>query len=128
MKFFFYLLSSCLCFFSVGVIISLNPVYSVLFLVGCFFVIAALLLIVGADFLALCYVIVYVGAVAVLFLFVVMMLNIRTIEWFKVNVRFFPLSFFFLILFVLKFVVSYFETFFSEVFPFFFFYRFIFIL
>lgn len=120
MNLFFYLLSISLCFFSVGVIISLNPVYSVLFLVGCFFVIATFLLLAGADFLALCYIIVYVGAVAVLFLFVVMMLNIRTIEWFKVNVRFFPLSFFFLILFVLKFVISYFETFFLTIFPFFF--------
>ena len=102
MKFFIYLLSISFCFFSVGVIISLNPVYSVLFLVGCFFVIALFLLLAGADFLALCYVIVYVGAVAVLFLFVVMMLNIRTIEWFKVNVRIFPLSFFFFILFCFK--------------------------
>jgi NADH-quinone oxidoreductase subunit J len=57
-----------------------NPVHSVLFLILAFFNAAALFLIAGAEFLAMILVIVYVGAVAVLFLFVVMMLDINTEE------------------------------------------------
>jgi NADH-quinone oxidoreductase subunit J len=53
-----------------------NPVHSVLFLIVAFFNVAALFILIGAEFLAMILVIVYVGAVAVLFLFVVMMLNI----------------------------------------------------
>ena len=59
------------------VITSRNPVHSVLFLILAFFNAAALFLIAGAEFLALTLVIVYVGAVAVLFLFVVMMLDVN---------------------------------------------------
>jgi len=61
-----------------GLVITVrNPVHSVLFLILCFFNAAGLFLLVGAEFLALILVIVYVGAVAVLFLFVVMMLDIN---------------------------------------------------
>jgi NADH-quinone oxidoreductase subunit J len=59
------------------VIAARNPVHSVLFLIMAFFNAAALFLLLGAEFLALILVIVYVGAVAVLFLFVVMMLDIN---------------------------------------------------
>jgi NADH-quinone oxidoreductase subunit J len=58
------------------VVTARNPVHSVLFLILAFFNAAALFLIAGAEFLAMILVIVYVGAVAVLFLFVVMMLDI----------------------------------------------------
>ena len=58
------------------VVVSRNPVYSVLFLILAFFNAAALFVLMGAEFLAFILVIVYVGAVAVLFLFVVMMLDI----------------------------------------------------
>jgi NADH-quinone oxidoreductase subunit J len=58
------------------VVTSRNPVHSVLFLILAFFNAAALFLIAGAEFLAMILVIVYVGAVAVLFLFVVMMLDV----------------------------------------------------
>src|ERR1700690_383141 len=57
-----------------------NPVHSVLFLILAFFNAAALFLIAGAEFLAMILVIVYVGAVAVLFLFVVMMLDVDFIK------------------------------------------------
>jgi NADH-quinone oxidoreductase subunit J len=57
-----------------------NPVHSVLFLILAFFNAAALFLIAGAEFLAMILVIVYVGAVAVLFLFVVMMLDVDFAE------------------------------------------------
>ncbi|MDH5187521.1 MAG: NADH-quinone oxidoreductase subunit J [Rhodospirillaceae bacterium] len=62
------------------VISAKNPVHSVLFLILAFFNAAGLFLLLGAEFLAMLLVIVYVGAVAVLFLFVVMMLDINTTE------------------------------------------------
>jgi len=62
------------------VIASRNPVHSVLFLILAFFNAAALFILLGAEFLALILLIVYVGAVAVLFLFVVMMLDIEFAE------------------------------------------------
>ena len=62
------------------VISSRNPVHSVLFLILAFFNAAALFVLLGAEFLAMILVIVYVGAVAVLFLFVVMMLDINFAE------------------------------------------------
>ncbi|RME68447.1 MAG: NADH-quinone oxidoreductase subunit J [Alphaproteobacteria bacterium] len=63
-----------------GVIVARNPVHSVLFLILAFFSSAALFVLLGAEFLAMILVIVYVGAVAVLFLFVVMMLDINFAE------------------------------------------------
>ena len=62
------------------VISARNPVHSVLYLILAFFNTAALFLLLGAEFLAMILIIVYVGAVAVLFLFVVMMLNINFAE------------------------------------------------
>jgi len=59
------------------VVVSRNPVYSVLFLILAFINAAVLFLLIGAEFIAMILVIVYVGAVAVLFLFVVMMLDIN---------------------------------------------------
>jgi NADH-quinone oxidoreductase subunit J len=62
------------------VVLSRNPVHSVLWLILAFFNAAGLMILVGAEFIAMLLVIVYVGAVAVLFLFVVMMLNIDFAE------------------------------------------------
>jgi NADH-quinone oxidoreductase subunit J len=73
---FFYIFAVILVASAVMVVTSRNPVHSVLFLILCFFNAAALFLIAGAEFLAFILLIVYVGAVAVLFLFVVMMLDI----------------------------------------------------
>jgi NADH-quinone oxidoreductase subunit J len=64
----------------VMVIAARNPVHSVLFLILAFFNAAGLFVLLGAEFLALVLIIVYVGAVAVLFLFVVMMLDINFVE------------------------------------------------
>ena len=72
----FYVFAAILVASAVMVVTSRNPVHSVLFLILAFFNAAALFLIAGAEFLAMILVIVYVGAVAVLFLFVVMMLDI----------------------------------------------------
>ena len=73
----FYLFSAILIGSAAAVVTSRNPVHSVLFLILAFFNAAALFLIAGAEFLAMILVIVYVGAVAVLFLFVVMMLDVN---------------------------------------------------
>jgi NADH-quinone oxidoreductase subunit J len=73
----FYLFGSVLTLSALGVITSRNPVYSVLFLVLCFFSAACIWLLLEAEFLAITLVLVYVGAVMVLFLFVVMMLDIN---------------------------------------------------
>jgi len=72
----FYLFAAILVASAVMVIAARNPVHSVLFLILCFFNAAGLFLLIGAEFVAMILVIVYVGAVAVLFLFVVMMLDI----------------------------------------------------
>lgn len=73
----FYLFSFIMIASAFMVILSRNPVHSVLFLILCFFNSAGIFLILGAEFLAFILVIVYVGAVAVLFLFVVMMLDVE---------------------------------------------------
>ncbi len=77
---FFYLFSVVACAAAVMVISSRNPVHSVLFLILTFFNAAGLFILAGAEFLALILVVVYVGAVAVLFLFVVMMLDVDFTE------------------------------------------------
>jgi NADH-quinone oxidoreductase subunit J len=73
---FFWVFSAILLGSAAMVVTSRNPVHSVLFLILAFFNASALFLIAGAEFLAMILVIVYVGAVAVLFLFVVMMLDV----------------------------------------------------
>jgi NADH-ubiquinone oxidoreductase chain 6 len=62
------------------VITSTNPVISVLFLISVFINAAGYLLLLGVGFIGISYLIVYIGAIAILFLFVVMMLNIRLVE------------------------------------------------
>jgi NADH-quinone oxidoreductase subunit J len=76
----FYLFASLVIFSGALTILSRNPVHSVLWLIVAFFNAAGLMLLVGAEFIAMLLVIVYVGAVAVLFLFVVMMLDIDFAE------------------------------------------------
>ena len=78
--FFFYLYAIVTIASAVMVITARNPVHAVLFLILCFFSAAGLFLLQGAEFLAMILVIVYVGAVAVLFLFVVMMLDVDFAE------------------------------------------------
>lgn len=76
----FYVFSIVLLAAAVGVISSRNPVHAVLLLILCFFSASSLMIILGAEFIAMLLVIVYVGAVMVLFLFVVMMLNVNFAE------------------------------------------------
>jgi NADH-quinone oxidoreductase subunit J len=87
-----YLFSSLTAISSLMVIRSENPVHSVLFLILAFFNSAGLLLLLEVEFLAMLLVIVYVGAVAVLFLFVVMMLNIKASNETGDLLRFLPIG------------------------------------
>ena len=77
---FFYLFAGVMLTSGLMVVVSRNPVYSVLFLILAFFNAAGMFVLIGAEFLAMLLVVVYVGAVAVLFLFVVMMLDINFAE------------------------------------------------
>jgi len=76
----FYVLSAIAVISALAVITARNPVHSVLFLILTFFTSAGLFVLLGAEFLAMLLVVVYVGAVAVLFLFVVMMLDVDFAE------------------------------------------------
>jgi len=80
MEFLFFLFSSIILTGGLVVITARNPIHSVLFMMLVFINVVFLLLFLEVEFLSLTFVIVYVGAVAVLFLFVVMMLNIKITE------------------------------------------------
>jgi NADH-quinone oxidoreductase subunit J len=88
----FYIFAALAVAAGVLVVSSRNPVHSVLFLILAFFNAAGLFVLIGAEFLAMILVIVYVGAVAVLFLFVVMMLDIDFANLRGGFVRFLPIG------------------------------------
>src|ERR1700712_4735196 len=88
----FYLFAVLLIASGAITILARNPVHSVLWLIVAFFNAAGLMVLVGAEFIAMLLVIVYVGAVAVLFLFVVMMLDIDFAELRAGFIRNFPLG------------------------------------
>src|ERR1700761_2096939 len=86
----FYLFSAILIASAFMVITARNPVHSVFFLILAFFNAAGLFVLLGAEFLAMILVIVYVGAVAVLFLFVVMMLDVDFAELKRGSLQYLP--------------------------------------
>ena len=88
----FYLFSSVAILSGIMVIRARNPVHSVLFLIFVFCNVAGLLILLGLDFFAMIFLVVYVGAIAVLFLFVVMMLNIKLVEINENILRYLPIG------------------------------------
>ena len=90
----FYLFSTILVVSAFRVITAKNTVHSVLFLILSFFTASGLFVLLGAEFIAMLLVIVYVGAVAVLFLFVVMMLNVNRTATDKQFARYIPIGLF----------------------------------
>lgn len=66
--------------FGILTIIEKNPIFSVLYLIGLFLSISSLLIIIGFSFIGLAYILVYVGAISILFLFILMLINIRISE------------------------------------------------
>jgi NADH-quinone oxidoreductase subunit J len=93
------------------VIVVQNSVYSVLFLVCSFISAASLLFILECEFLALLFVIIYVGAIAVLFLFVVMMLDIKTVNLTKNTTKYFPFGSFISVVFLFEILTVIFKNF-----------------
>ena len=89
---FFWLFSGMLIVSALTVITARNPVHSVLFLILAFVNAAGLFLLMGAEFLGMILIVVYVGAVAVLFLFVVMMLDVDFAEMKQGFVRYLPIG------------------------------------
>src|SRR5213594_1853852 len=89
---FFYLFAGVCVASAIMVIVSRNPVHSVLFLILAFVNASGLFVLMGAEFLAMILVVVYVGAVAVLFLFVVMMLDIDFAELRSGFMRYLPIG------------------------------------
>ena len=90
----FYLFSAMVLFSALMVITARHPVHAVLFLILAFFNSAGLMILLGAEFLAMLLVVVYVGAVAVLFLFVVMMLDVDMTVFRQNYSKFLPLGLF----------------------------------
>jgi NADH-quinone oxidoreductase subunit J len=88
----FFIFATVLVCAALGVILSRNPVYSALLLVLCFFNSAVIWILLDAEFLGIVLVLVYVGAVMVLFLFVVMMLDINVEELRKEFIGYWPLT------------------------------------
>lgn len=82
--------ASVLC--GILVIISKNPIVSVLFLIGLFVTIAGYLMMLGINFIGLSYLLVYVGAVSILFLFILMLINVRVSELVTDNSNSIPLA------------------------------------
>ena len=98
----FYIISSITVLSCLSVVFSSNPVHSVLFLIFTFFNVSILFLFSNAEFLAMTLIIVYVGAVAVLFLFVVMMLNINEVLIKEGFLKYFPFGFILITIFLLE--------------------------
>lgn len=88
----FYVFAAITIASGVMVVSSRNPVHSVLFLILAFFNAAGLFVLIGAEFIAMILVVVYVGAVAVLFLFVVMMLDINFVELRQGFMKYLPIG------------------------------------
>ena len=88
----FYLMAAVTLASGIAVVSAKNPVHSVLFLIAAFFSAAGLFVLLGAEFLAMLLVVVYVGAVAVLFLFVVMMLDVDFAQLRQGFARYMPIG------------------------------------
>jgi len=85
--------------FGITVIVNKSPIGSLLFLIGLFASISVYLILSGLTFIGFSYLIVYIGAVSILFLFILMLINIRTSELQSNNVNSIPLALFITILF-----------------------------
>lgn len=93
------IVSICSIVCGIFVIISKNPIISVLFLIGLFFNISAYLMLIGMNFIGISYLLVYVGAVSILFIFILMLINIRVSELLSETNNTIPLAIIIVILF-----------------------------
>lgn len=101
-----FLLFSAFCLLAaLMVILSKNSVYSAFFLILCFFNVSCLLMLMELEYIAIVCLIIYVGAISILFLFVIMLLNLRVSALKNPNTQFAPLVLLFCILFVCFFIL-----------------------
>jgi NADH-quinone oxidoreductase subunit J len=103
----FYLFAVCVIAGGLFTVISRNPVHSVLWLILSFLSAAGLFVLLGAEFVAMLLIIVYVGAVAVLFLFVVMMLDIDFAELKAEMAKYMPLALLIGVIILMQFVMAF---------------------
>ena len=87
---FFYFFSFVLILSALMTVLSQNSIYSVLFLVLSFVSSSSILFLLECEYISLIFIIIYVGAIAVLFLFVVMMLDVKTVYLAKDSLKYFP--------------------------------------
>jgi NADH-quinone oxidoreductase subunit J len=98
----FYIFSAFCLISTVFVIFSKNPVFSILFLIFTFFNVSCILFLFDFEFIPISFIVIYVGAIAVLFLFVLMMLNIKLTELLETSINFFPVILFIAIVFIFE--------------------------
>ena len=103
---FFYFFSCVLLISSVMIILSQNSIYSVLFLVLSFVSSSSILFLLECEYISLIFIIIYVGAIAVLFLFVVMMLDIKTVYLAKDSLKYFPFGSFLGLVFLIEILIA----------------------
>lgn len=101
-NFFVFLLSTLILLNAIMIITNKNPIHSILFLVLVFVLTTGFLLILGVEFIAMLFLVVYVGAITVLFLFVVMMLNIKIVELNERFLKYLPIGLFIGIIFFME--------------------------
>lgn len=104
----FYIFSFFSIVFALCIVVSKNPVHSILSLILVFFNVAGFFIVLGVEFLGILFIIVYVGAVAVLFLFVIMMLNIKLINFGISMYRYIPILLIFGVIFFFEFFFVFF--------------------
>lgn len=102
MSFFFFVYLFLVVITAFLVILSVNPIQSVLYLILVYLFTASFFMYLGAEFLAILVFIIYVGAISILFLFVIMLLNLRTIELYNTFFNYFPIGSFIGFLFFLE--------------------------
>lgn len=112
-NFLFIFFSYALVFSSIMVIIAQHPVFSLLFLVSCFIFSSFLLFLLECEFLAFLFIVVYVGAIAILFLFAIMMLESKLNNLSKNTIKYFPIGILFSIILLLP-ILNVVNTFFVD--------------
>lgn len=98
----FYFFSFVLLLSSLMIVLSQNSIYSVLFLVLSFVASSSILFLLECEYMSLIFIIIYVGAIAVLFLFVIMMLDIKTVHLAKDSLKYLPFGSFIGIVFLIE--------------------------
>ena len=90
---------------AIFVILSKNPIFSILFLILCFCNVSCILFLFNFEFLPISFIVIYVGAIAVLFLFIIMMINLKLAELKENQTNFWPIIIFFCAMFLLELIM-----------------------